>query len=113
MEWIFKGVNKIDGYIIMIFFYYINDCLNNLDYFNWIYDEFDIVWVIVYGKIVEGYDLGEKGRNFEFEWIVMGLVIFGDWIVIIVLMKIDKCFIVKIVYLVNNNLRYMKYILEF
>ncbi len=112
MERILKGVNKIDGYITTISPHYINDRLNNPDYPNRIYDELDIVWAIAHGKIVEGYDSGEKGRNPEPERTVMGPATSGDWIVIIVLMKTDKRFIVKTVYPVNNNPRYTKYIPE-
>lgn len=112
MERILKGVNKIDGYITTISPHYIHDRLNNPDYPNRIFDELDIVWAIAHGKIVEGFDSGEKGRNPEPERTVMGPATSGDWIVIIVLMKTDKRFIVKTVYPVNNNPRYMKYILE-
>ncbi len=112
MERILKGVNKIDGYITTISPHYINDRLNNPAYPNRIYDELDIVWAIAHGKIVEGYDSGEKGRNPEPERTVMGPATSGDWIVIIVLMKTDKRFIVKTVYPVNNNPRYTKYIPE-
>lgn len=112
MQRILKGVNKIDGYITTISPHYINDRLKNPDYPNRIYDELDIVWAIAHGKIVEGFDSGEKGRNPEPERTVMGPATSGDWIVIIVLMKTDKRFIVKTVYPVNNNPRYTKYISE-
>jgi hypothetical protein len=69
-----------------------------------------ICWAIINGRIVEGFDTGDKGRNPEPERTIMGPAVSGDSMVVIVLMKRENTFIVKTVFPVKNNPRYTKYL---
>ncbi|GKS12797.1 hypothetical protein YDYSY3_37970 [Paenibacillus chitinolyticus] len=110
LERIRKGVNQIDGYTTTISPHYLRDRLGNDAYPDRVFDELDIVWAIAHGKIVEGFDSGEKGRNPEPERTILGPALSGEWTVVIVLMKTDKQFIVKTVFPVKGSPRYSKYI---
>lgn len=110
LECILKGVNKIDGYITTISQHYMRDRYGNDEYPDRVFDELDIFWAIAHGRIVEGFDSGDKGRNPEPERTIVGPAMSNDWIVVIVLMKTAKRFIIKTVYPVNGNPRYTKYL---
>ncbi|MFX3639849.1 MAG: DUF4258 domain-containing protein [Candidatus Pristimantibacillus sp.] len=105
-----KGVNKLDGYETTISMHYLRDRFENPDYPDRVFDELDIVWAIVNGQIVEGFDSGDKGKNAEPERTIVGPSMSGDWTVVIVLMKTSKRFIVKTVFPVGSSPRYTKYI---
>ncbi|QQZ64619.1 DUF4258 domain-containing protein (plasmid) [Paenibacillus sonchi] len=109
IECIRKGVNRLNGYLTTISSHYINDRLHNDAYPNRTFDELDILWAIAQGKIVEGFDSGEKGRNPEPERTIVGPSISGEFCVVIVLMKTSKRFVVKTVFPLNNP-RYEKYL---
>lgn len=109
LEWIRKGVNKIDGFITTISPHYMRDRYGNNDYPDRVFDELDILWAIAHGQIVEGYDSGTKGRNPEPERTIVGPAMSGEWAVVIVLMRSGKQFIVKTVFPADRE-RYTKYI---
>lgn len=110
LENIRKGINQLDGYETTISLHYLRDRYRNDDYADRIYDELDIVWAISNGQIVEGFDVGDKGRNPEPERTIVGPSMKGDQIVVISLMKTDKRFIIKTVFPVGTNPRYTKYL---
>lgn len=110
LQCILKGVNKLDGFVTTISTHYIKDRYENDEFPDRVYDELDIVWAIANGKIIEGFDSGGKGRNPEPERTILGQAMSGDWIVLIVLMKTAKRFIVKTVFPVNTNPRYTKHL---
>lgn len=109
IECIRKGVNRLDGYMTTISSHYINDRLHNDAYPSRTFDELDILWAIANGRIVEGFDTGEKGRNPEPERTIVGPAISGEFCVVIVMLKTEMRFIVKTVFPVDNP-RYAKYI---
>lgn len=109
LEWIRKGVNKLDGYLTTISPHYMNDRYGNDAYPDRVFDELDIVWAIANGQIVEGFDCGDKGRNSEPERTIVGPAMSGNFAVVIVLMKTPKRFIVKTVFPANGP-RYTKYL---
>ncbi|OME78620.1 hypothetical protein BK120_23055 [Paenibacillus sp. FSL A5-0031] len=116
LDCIRKGVNRQDGYQTTISPHYINDRFNNDSYADRVFSELDILWAISKGRIVEGYDSGEngrngsnKGRNPEPERTIVGPAVSGDYCVVIVLMKTGTRFIVKTVFPADRD-RYTKHI---
>lgn len=109
LQWIQKGIHQEDGYITTISNHYLQDRLHNENYADRVFDELDIFWAIMNGRIVEGYDIGGHHGNRDPERIIVGPSLKEPWIVIAVALRLNSHFIVKTVFPVDRA-RYMRYV---
>ncbi|MFB5268185.1 DUF4258 domain-containing protein [Paenibacillus enshidis] len=109
LQWIQKGIHQVDGYITTISNHYLQHRLQNDEYEDRIFDELDICWAIMNGRIVEGYDIGERNGNKDPERILIGPSLKEPWIVLAVVLRLDRHFIIKTVFPVDRE-RYQRYL---
>lgn len=109
MDCIRKGMERKDGYETTISKHYMLDRYGNDEYPDRVFDELDIFWAIAHGRIVEGFDRGEKGLNRDPERTIVGPAMSGDWAVAIVLIRNGKTFLIKTVFPADRE-RYTRYI---